>query len=87
MKGIVKRLSQRVMEEPVAFQALLQGSLATLVTFGLDLSDEQTGSLLTFTALLLGFLTRRAVTPLADPKDDLGNRLVPQGGAAGNVAA
>jgi hypothetical protein len=77
MKSPLSAAWKRIEEEPVAFQAVLQAALALSVSFGLELTDDQVASLLGFTALLLGFLTRRVVTPLANPKDDAGNRLVP----------
>jgi hypothetical protein len=50
--------------EPVAFQGVIQASLATLVGFGvIHMTSEQTGLVMALTAAVLGFVTRRYVTP------------------------
>ena len=73
--GIIKRIQQ----EPVMFQGLLQASLALLAGFGVvSLTQDQMGLIFAFTASLLAFITRQAVTPLADPRDSDGNRLMPR---------
>ena len=50
--------------EPAVILALVQAGIALVVSFGVDLSVEQTGALLAFTAGVLGFVTRSRVTPV-----------------------
>jgi hypothetical protein len=56
---------QKIMHEPVAFQALLQALIAAGVAFGLKLTSQEMGAILAATAAMLAFLTRQAVTPIA----------------------
>ena len=63
--------------EPVLTLAVVQAAIALVVSFGLDLSPEQVGAILAFTAAVLGWLTRTKVTPTADPRDGDGAPLVP----------
>lgn len=53
--------------EPVAVQAVIQAALALAVGFGLDLSSQQIGLLLAFSAAVLALVTRQAVTPVEAP--------------------
>ncbi|NJM59326.1 MAG: hypothetical protein HC849_02560 [Oscillatoriales cyanobacterium RU_3_3] len=72
-------LLKQIRQDPVLFQGLIQALFPVLVTFGvLQLQDSQLGVLYAFTAALLSFLTRTQVTPLSNPRDDAGNRLVPR---------
>lgn len=50
--------------EPVAIAGLIQAGLALLVAFGLNLSPEQIGAIMAFTAAALAVLVRRKVTPV-----------------------
>ena len=50
--------------EPAVILALVQAGIALVVSFGLDLSIEQTGAIMAFTAGVLGFVTRSRVTPV-----------------------
>lgn len=69
-----------IKQEPVLFQALMQASLALMVGFNLiKISDEQFGLLMAFTAALLGFFTRTAVTPESNPRTSDGKKLVRAG--------
>ena len=43
--------------------ALVQGLIVLGVSFGLRLTPEQTGAILTLTAVVLGLITRSKVTP------------------------
>ena len=71
-----KKLKKRISEEPVLFQGLIQATFPALVAFELiDMSSAQLGIIYTFTAALLSFLTRKKVTPLANPKDAERNKL------------
>lgn len=53
--------------EPAATLAVVQAALALAVGFGLDLSAEQVGLILAFTAAVLGWITRTQVTPVKSP--------------------
>ena len=50
--------------EPVAIAGLVQAGLALVVSFGLQLSPEQIGAIMAFTAALLAVLVRRKVSPV-----------------------
>ena len=54
--------------EPVMYMALVQAGLALVVGFGLELSTEQIGLILGFSAAVLGFIARQQVTPVEAPK-------------------
>lgn len=67
-----------IMKEPVAVQGFIQAVLACLTGFGvLKLSAEQVSLLLGVTAAFLALVTRQVVTPLSDPKNNQGQKLVP----------
>jgi hypothetical protein len=55
---------QRIKEEPVYIQGIIQAALALGISFRLHLSPEQVGAILALTAAVLSFLTRKKVTPL-----------------------
>lgn len=59
-------LWQRINNEPAVVMAIVQSGLALGLAFGVDLTEEQLGGLLAFTALVLGFATRSVVTPVLD---------------------
>jgi hypothetical protein len=46
------------------------------VAFGLDLTGDQVGTITAATAALLAFATHMQVTPLANPKDNSGTKLI-----------
>jgi hypothetical protein len=73
-------LLNRIKEEPVLFQTVVQASLAVIAGWELipGLTQEKMGLLLAFSAALLGFYTRSAVTPTSNPKNDAGTPLVPK---------
>lgn len=53
-----------IKQEPVLFQALVQATIALLIGFDVfDITEQQFGLLMAFTAALLAFITRKAVTP------------------------
>lgn len=60
-------LWQRILEEPVFTQALVVAVIAMGTAFGLGWTGAQVGAVTAFSAALLGFLTRKAVTPVAQP--------------------
>lgn len=55
--------------EPAMVLALVQAVIVLAVSFGLRLSPEQTGAILTLTAVVLGLITRTQVSPAS--KGDL----------------
>ena len=55
----------RIRREPALVAGLVQSVLALLVAFGLDLSGEQTASILAVTAALLAVLTRQVHRTIA----------------------
>lgn len=64
--------------EPVAISALALAFVNLLIVFSvIHMTFQQIGATNMFLAALLGFLSRGAVTPVANPKDADGNRLVP----------
>ena len=50
--------------EPAMVLAFVQAVIVCAVSFGLRLTPEQTGAILTLTAVLLGLITRSQVTPV-----------------------
>lgn len=64
--------------EPVAIQALVVAFINLLFVFSvIHLTVQQMGATNMFLVALLAFLARGAVTPVANPRDAEGNRLVP----------
>lgn len=64
--------------EPVAIQALVVAFINLLFVFSvIHLTVQQMGATDMFLVVLLAFLARNAVTPVANPRDTEGNRLVP----------
>lgn len=51
--------------EPVVFYQLIQAAIVLAVSFGFQLSVNQTGAILTMTTILIMFATRAEVTPNA----------------------
>lgn len=49
--------------EPALIMTAVQAVIALVVSFGLELSGEQTGSILLVTAAVLGVITRSRVSP------------------------
>jgi predicted anti-sigma-YlaC factor YlaD len=62
---MIEGLRQRITNEPVMTQALVQSAVALVVGFGLDWTPEQIGLVLAFSAMLLSFIARQQVTPTA----------------------
>jgi hypothetical protein len=52
-----------VKNEPVLIQSLVQAILGLFLAFGVDLSNEQVGSIMACTAVILAVLARVFVTP------------------------
>lgn len=53
--------------EPALILGAIQAILALVVSFGLDLSVEQTGAILAASAAVLAVITRSQVSPAAEP--------------------
>ena len=49
--------------EPVLILAVVQAAIGLVASFGLNLSGEQMGAIMAFTAAVLGFVARQRVTP------------------------
>lgn len=49
--------------EPAMVVALVQAIIVLAVSFGLQLSQEQTAAILALTAVVLGLITRSQVSP------------------------
>lgn len=56
-------LWERIRLEPVMVVAVLEAVLVLLATFGLRLSIEQTGAILSLASLVLGLVARSQVVP------------------------
>jgi hypothetical protein len=52
-----------VRHEPVLILAAVQAAITLVVAFGLDLTSEQVGAIVTFTGAVLSVIARRKVTP------------------------
>lgn len=52
-----------IKNEPVLLQGLVQAILGLALAFGVDLSEEQIGSIMAATAVILAILARMFVTP------------------------
>lgn len=53
-----------IRNEPVLIQSLVQAILGLFLAFGVDLSNEQVGSIMAVVAVLLAIVTRMFVTPV-----------------------
>lgn len=60
-------LTKRIGDEPVRTMGVVQSGIALGVGFGVDLSPEQFGLLVSFVAAVLSWLVRKTVTPVANP--------------------
>ena len=50
--------------EPAAFLSLVSAGISLVTAFGFDLSGEQVGAIMAFTAVVVGFITRSKVAPV-----------------------
>lgn len=50
--------------EPAAFLSLVSAAISLVTAFGFDLSGEQVGAIMAFTAVVVGFITRSKVSPV-----------------------
>jgi hypothetical protein len=51
--------------EPAMFMATIQAAIALGISFGLDLTGDQVGAIMAFSAAVLGLVTRSQVFPAA----------------------
>lgn len=49
--------------EPAMILAVIQAGIAIAITFGINLTDEQIGTIMGFVSLVIGLITRSQVTP------------------------
>lgn len=49
--------------EPVMLLSVVQAGIILAVSFGVNLTEQQTGAILTLSSVLLGLVTRSQVTP------------------------
>lgn len=52
-----------IKDEPAMLMAVVQALLALLLAFGLELTTEQVGAILAFSAAVLGLVVRKQVVP------------------------
>jgi len=82
MKSLLQREPVAVM---TAITALLQAGITLAVAFGLSLTTEQAAALTTFVvaagALVQVLIVRPQVTPIADPRNNQGEALIPATGS------
>lgn len=67
LRRAVKAVWDLILQEPVYTQALVVAAIAMGTAFGLGWNGAQVGAVSAFSAALLAFLTKQAVTPLANP--------------------
>ena len=64
--------------EPVAISGLILAFVNLLIVFSvLHMTVQQIGAINMFLVAFFAFVSRSAVTPIANPRDADGNRLVP----------
>lgn len=68
-------LTKLLNKEPIVIYGLVNSILITLTTFGLSLSDAQTGSILLLVNALLVFAGRQSVVPVATNQAQVSNAL------------
>lgn len=68
-------LTKLLDKEPIVIYGLVNSILITLTTFGLSLSDAQTGSLLLLVNAVLVFAGRQSVVPVAENQAQVSNAL------------
>jgi hypothetical protein len=58
---LIRRIFNR---EPVLFTAVIQSVLTLAVSFGLNMTADQIGTIVAVTAAILGVIARSQVTPV-----------------------
>jgi hypothetical protein len=61
---ILNAIWERITQEPVMTLAIVQATLAVAVSFGLGWTGEQVGTVVAFSAAILGWLARSKVSPV-----------------------
>ena len=61
---LIKKMKELFSQEPAMFLGVIQALLSLFISFGLNLKTEQTGAILTFSAVLIAFITRSQVVPV-----------------------
>ena len=64
MTDIWNGIWSRITGEPVMTLAIIQMALALFVSFGLQLSGEQVGAIVAFSAAVLAWIARSKVSPV-----------------------
>lgn len=67
IKSVLGAVWQRILEEPVYTQVLVVSSIALGTAFGLGWNGVQVGAVTALSAAFLSWLTRKTVTPIANP--------------------
>lgn len=63
--------------EPALLSGLVQAVLGLLLAFGVSLSDEQVGSVMAVTAVILAIVVRMVVTPTNKLQDTTPSSTIP----------
>ena len=66
----MQSIIDRVRREPALVSGLVTAVIALAVAFGLDLSEEQVGSILAVVAAVMALVVRQQVTPTSGGTDD-----------------
>jgi len=59
----MKRIWDKILNEPVLLLNLLNALLAAFVVFGLDLTIEQNAAIISVATVILNIIARQSVTP------------------------
>ena len=51
-------------KEPAMFLGVIQALLSLFISFGLNLKTEQIGAIVTFSSVIIAFITRSQVVPV-----------------------
>ena len=66
----MQSIIDRVRREPALVSGLVNAVVALAVAFGLDLTEEQIGSILAVVAAVMALVVRQQVTPTASDSSD-----------------
>ena len=66
----MQSIIDRVRREPALVSGLVTAVIALAVSFGLDLTEEQVGSIQAVVAAVMALVVRQQVTPTSDGTDD-----------------
>lgn len=62
---------ERIKQEPALSLGVIQALVALVVAFGVDLTAEQVGVVVAFSAAVLSWITRSQVSPVGKDDDDV----------------